>query len=437
LGLPVFPANRLFPSPEILAEPICQHQTAQFITSKLTAVDSVRWYISLPDGSHQAFGNTSTLQVTLSQYGNHQIDLVYYRGDYPDTSSLEFYVYPVPSLSLPLDTAICPGASISIDPSIPWMTGDTTLSFLWNDGSTSLPILINKEGKYVLTLDNECGSAKDSISVSFRKLPAANLGPDTLLCSGTVIDFSVGEVYPDTRVLSNTGDTNPHIQVTDVPRVSVMMTDVCGQAHDEIKIDWEKLPSFSLPERYDLCPGEQATLKAGPELAGIQYAWENGMPGPLRSFTNEGDFWVEMQGNICKDTAAVRLERLAPPVVSLGPDTILCMGERVYLDASFDRSNYLWNTGSTAASFWVDNADTYHVTVTNRCGVRRDTIQVEVVSAPFVDLGPDTVICQYASLILDARIPPVSLPLERSIAGRTALKGEYDKCSGQECILLR
>ncbi|MEZ4685267.1 MAG: gliding motility-associated C-terminal domain-containing protein [Bacteroidia bacterium] len=52
----------------------------------------------------------------------------------------------------------------------------------------------------------------------------------------------------------------------------------------------------------------------------------------------------------------------------------------------------------------MDNAGLYQVTVTNRCGIRRDTVRVDVAQPPYLDLGADTVICPHISLLLDARI---------------------------------
>ncbi|MEZ4685266.1 MAG: hypothetical protein R3B47_04135 [Bacteroidia bacterium] len=313
LGLPVFPANNVLINPEIKAEPVCQHQTAHFFANKLVAVDSVSWRIVQPDNQELVFGNQQQIQAGLAQYGDHQVDLVYFRGDYPDTVHITYFVFPNPVLALPEDTAICPGSTLLIDASMPWMAGDTTLRFSWSQGGDFSQISIKQSGRYVLEVQNMCGTAKDSFELSHRSLPHVFLGNDTLLCSGTELELSVGTVYPDTRMLWNTGETTPVIRVTDISRVSVMMTDRCGQAHDEIRIEWESLPLFFLPPRFDLCPGELASLKAGPELAGVDYRWEDGTPGPDRVFFEKGSFWVEMSGKICRDTAWIHVDELRPP----------------------------------------------------------------------------------------------------------------------------
>lgn len=74
--------------------------------------------------------------------------------------------------------------------------------------------------------------------------------------------------------------------------------------------------------------------------------------------------------------------------VSLGNDTTLCSnGATLY--AGNTGSSYFWNTGATTQSIPVTASGTYIVSVSNTWGIVTDTISVEIVPSPVVNLGND------------------------------------------------
>ncbi|GAB5539703.1 MAG: hypothetical protein Salg2KO_18060 [Salibacteraceae bacterium] len=91
--------------------------------------------------------------------------------------------------------------------------------------------------------------------------------------------------------------------------------------------------------------------------------------------------------------------------VGLGDDTTLCEGDSMTLDASIVGATYLWENGTTSATRTVTDSGEYSVTVTvGSCEVS-DTIIIDVVPIPDIDLGADTIICGYDSNLLDAYWP--------------------------------
>jgi gliding motility-associated-like protein len=92
-----------------------------------------------------------------------------------------------------------------------------------------------------------------------------------------------------------------------------------------------------------------------------------------------------------------------PETVRLPADTTLCPGEKLLLDVSQPGDmQYLWQDGSTEPQYEVSRPDYYYVEVSSRgvCPVVRDTIRVTYWKEP--DLGPDTLICNAETLVLDA-----------------------------------
>ncbi|MFT5778529.1 MAG: gliding motility-associated-like protein [Crocinitomicaceae bacterium] len=96
-----------------------------------------------------------------------------------------------------------------------------------------------------------------------------------------------------------------------------------------------------------------------------------------------------------------------PPItVNLGADTTLCTGTSLLLDATTPNSTYLWQDNSILPTFNVTTAGTYWVQVTDNLGsIATDTIVVDYVNPPSVNLGPDTSVCAPFSVTLDATYP--------------------------------
>lgn len=99
-------------------------------------------------------------------------------------------------------------------------------------------------------------------------------------------------------------------------------------------------------------------------------------------------FWVQVTnewGCVSSDTAHLTLN--PSPEVDLGPDTAVCEGGLVLLDAGDDGVDYYWNTSETTRTINVDDGGSYTVLVTNEYGcMGSDTINVTVEGyAPSID----------------------------------------------------
>ncbi len=95
---------------------------------------------------------------------------------------------------------------------------------------------------------------------------------------------------------------------------------------------------------------------------------------------------------------------IVPPceLLDLGPDTTICPGETVTIDATmpYPGATYLWQDGSTNAVYQNAGPGTYSVQVTiYDCSVAR-TIHVYEHTGP-PGLGNDTLLCTGESLLLD------------------------------------
>lgn len=86
----------------------------------------------------------------------------------------------------------------------------------------------------------------------------------------------------------------------------------------------------------------------------------------------------------------------------LGNDTTLCAGSSLIIGTQVVNSTYLWQDNSIADTLLVNQSGHYWLEVDSGCSISRDSIYIDYVNFPIVDLGNDSVLCQGESLILDA-----------------------------------
>jgi hypothetical protein len=85
----------------------------------------------------------------------------------------------------------------------------------------------------------------------------------------------------------------------------------------------------------------------------------------------------------------------------LGEDLTICEGENTELTAPLE-GDYLWSTGSIASEIEVEEEGWYTLEIfEGACGFK-DSLFLTVNPLPEFNLGADTIICDTASLVLDA-----------------------------------
>ena len=217
----------------------------------------------------------------------------------------------------------------------------------------------------------ETGAPGDTllnIPTSFT-YPVIDLGNDTTVC-----------VYLDPFVLNagggfdgylwNDGSTDSTYNIFNSGNYFVTVTNAFGcEATDTIFITVNDAPPLNLPDTLQFCAGETFTLDAGPDA--ITYLWQNGNTSQTFTATDEGIYWATITNAIgCATTDTCIILPVWPlPVVNLGSDTIICLGDEKILDATGAGFTYLWNDGSVTATYTATIPGIYSVEVTdtNNC----------------------------------------------------------------------
>lgn len=124
---------------------------------------------------------------------------------------------------------------------------------------------------------------------------------------------------------------------------------------------------------------------------------------PSHVFTNTGTYNVSVithTGSIA-DTLNILVTITGPPFINLGNNTSLCAGTSIVLNPGAGYMSYLWQDFSTAQTFTASATGTYYVKVTNNCGIASDTIHIDTLPPPVINLGNDTSLCAGNTIVLD------------------------------------
>ncbi len=141
-----------------------------------------------------------------------------------------------------------------------------------------------------------------------------------------------------------------------------------------------------------LCSNEPLILNPGKATG---YLWDNGSTKSNRVINDTGTYWVRLSNSCGEAYDTIRVtDVFDPPVILLPPDTAICGGDSLILDAGFDSSMCMWQGNFPGRYYTAKVAGYYTLEVTDTTGCHStEGFQLEVDSMPFIDLGPDTTIC--------------------------------------------
>jgi hypothetical protein len=236
----------------------------------------------------------------------------------------------------------------------------------WSDGNTEVNRIFQVPGNYAVIAVNQYGcTSRDTIILGQSNFPNVDLGGDQALCPGSSITLDAGvfETYA-----WNNGATTQTVLVTGPGGYKVSVTNEFGcEGTGFVFITLGNNPVIELGPNKNLCDGQILILDAG--NTGSGYLWSNGATTQTIEANAAGSYTVivtNIQG--CQGSDMVTLVNAATPTVDLGPDSTICVGQSLALDAGNPGSSYIWSTGATAQNITVDAENLYAVTVTNSVG---------------------------------------------------------------------
>ena len=308
-------------------------------------------------------------------------------------------------LNLGPDTTLCPPSSILLNAHNGYAT------YSWQNGTTDSLLRVTQPGTYYVTVTNACGDTlSDTIVITPHPPIAFDLGTNQQACARQLITLTAPAGFSNYRWSGSNITNNTLPQITSLPTASgwyiVTAEQTAGcQVTDSLFVTVNQTPAIRLGADTSLCTGQQLILNAGAGFT--SYQWSTGQQQQQIIITQPGSYSIKATISGCSSYDSLQLLKIYPlPVVDLGPDTILCLGQQLQLSPGQPQPAYLWNTGSTASMVSISQPGAYSVRITSQQGcINRDTIIVNFVATPLFSLGADTTLCKGQFLTLNAASP--------------------------------
>jgi gliding motility-associated-like protein len=257
-------------------------------------------------------------------------------------------------------------------------SGTEPYLFEWSEGIDDSDSVVNvcpfvSTTYQVIVFDALGDSDTTTATVTVLSPPTINLGADTILCVGTILELDAEN--PGATYLWQDGSEDQTFMVSEPGVYWVEVNNEGCVTVDSIEVSYVG-PELDLGADTSLCLIEDFILNA--ENPGATYLWQDGSTDQLLTVLDTGLFYVtvsdEATGCVVSDTMIVSSGILA---VDLGEDTILCASEDLLLDAGNPGADYLWSDGSTDQTLLVETDGLYSVTVEQGVCINSDSILVQ------------------------------------------------------------
>lgn len=307
-----------------------------------------------------------------------------------DVSNFTIAIGNIPSVNLGPDTTLCTGQSITLNAA----TSGPYDSYKWNNNSTAPTRFITGPGTYSVKV-GKLGN-NQIVNGDFE---SGNTGFTTGYTVGTGGSWGLVS-NPGTYAIVNSpfaahSNFTPCADHTVAPGTQMMV--VNGSGTPGINVWCQNVPVQANTD-YQFASWVSNALNEV-NVAQLQFTINGTSLGPVFSTSTIGCTWqqyfqvwnsglnnaaqicianqnINPGGNdfvldditfkpICYSYDTVVVTYSTFPVVNLGPDTTICEGSTLVLDAQNPGCTYLWNDGTTNQTLDVTTTGTYQVTVKN------------------------------------------------------------------------
>ncbi|MFT6716676.1 MAG: gliding motility-associated-like protein, partial [Saprospiraceae bacterium] len=310
------------------------------------------------------------------------------------------------TVDLGVDQSACDGNTFALNSGF----DASSNTILWSTGASSANIVVSTTSNVTVEI-TDAGGCKgyDTVQVTLNPNPSISLS-DQAICAGAPAasfdvgagtgwsyawsgDVTVGSALTNRNYSSNTAGTF-NCTVTDGNSCT-------GSASAILTVN--ALPFVDIGDTVKLCPGGNTTFSSSAVFT--SYEWNGNSANNQNSYTTNalGDVWlVVTDGNGCTDIDSSYLFHYIAPVVDVGADEAICIGQSITVSSGYGSgSGYAntWNTGETDESIMVTplSTQTVYVYVGNGAGCPGYDEKIITVNALPVVRVDDQAICTGAS----------------------------------------
>ena len=282
---------------------------------------------------------------------------------------------PAPMLISIVSTA--PSCSDSNGTAMAAVTGNQgSLNYMWSNLNATDSMFVDSlsAGVYSVTVNDSAGcSAIESITLNDDGAPILVLGSSDNNCdseeTGTAFVIPFGLATPFTYswndALAQVNDTAINLGAGSY-LVTVTDTNGCSSIGMTSVGFFYVAPTVDIGADITACNDAEVILTPGGQYA--SYTWSTTETTASIAVTSSQSYDVFVADiNGCSGTDTVLVALVAPPVVSLGTDTVVCAedaGGSLILDAG-TFNNYAWSTSETTQTIEITSGGVYSVTVSD------------------------------------------------------------------------
>lgn len=137
------------------------------------------------------------------------------------------------------------------------------------------------------------------------------------------------------------------------------------------------------------------TITIGTIINGCQYLWNTGDTTATIDVTSAGTYYVDLHKDglkILTDTINVSIidEETHSNIIN---DTTFCLNEPISLFADNNLDYHMWSDSTTNNQLIIDTPGTYSIYFSKNGCIFHDSIEVQGIAPPYLELGEDTILC--------------------------------------------
>ncbi len=322
--------------------------------------------------------------------GTYLVTLHNEHGCLIDSASIVVTIEEFSLLNLGQDTTLCEAGGLLLQ--VPNQNG-----LIWSTGDTTSSVYIDSPGWVWVEVDTAGCTVRDSFHLDYLLLDSIYLGPDTQFCDLPSFSLSIPMVA-DQQVWSN-GDTTTDINVNYSGLYWVEVSSDDCILRDSIVLGFEDSPEPDLGPDITLCQGDTLLLNPGPAAT---FSWSTGDTTDQLPVTLPGEYTVLAYNQGCWGTDSIMVSLTPLLQVDLGPDTVLCGAETLFLSNNNQPATTLWSTGDTLPEIIVSEPGIYSLTLIGTCEAVIDEIQIGRDIAPEISLADSFRLCPGERVELNA-----------------------------------
>ena len=384
---------------------VCVGETVTFNDASTNTPTSWAWTTT---GGNPSSSTNQNQAVVYNTAGTYSVSLTATNagGSDPEVKNSYITVVAPPTVALGADTAICAGASKTLD------AGNSGSTYVWSTGATTQTISASSAGTYHVAVTNPTGCiGRDTIVITENALPTVSVNSASICAGAAAATFTATAPTATAYLWSANGSgTASTTSGTTAGNYTVQVTDAnsCTNTATGV-LTVNALPVVTV-NNAAICSGDPAaTFTATVDSSVTVYNWGGQGTGSTSTTTGTTaglyiSFIIDNNGCTARDTGTLTVN--SPPTVSVNNETV-CLGDpaSTFTATSATATGFVWsgNGSGTANTSSGTAAGNYIVEVTDINGcTAKDTGALTVNALPVVSLGNDTTICGSISQTLDA-----------------------------------